>query len=201
MEKTAISERFVLLLFVFICSTNPLLGQTSNFTWAEAVTSLRSERGQAEVCVALIKRYGNESEIAKGRLVYTKEKSDSDAVIAGLTTALALGGTPESLSSLQARLTNSARGLDEFCNSVSAIVPVTPGQKGGILAALAKIVDIDLLINTISAGLGTLYKDWHDANREANREARDANRQALNVIQTQLEGARWPDFQEIKPAQ
>ena len=68
----------------------------------------------AEACVALLKRYGTPAQISNGQFTYATAKSDADAVIAGLGTALDAGNSPVSLTSLQSRLTNALSVLINF---------------------------------------------------------------------------------------
>ena len=75
------------------------IGQAGGIGWPEAVARLTKERSNAEVCVASLKGRGNSEQVSRGRLMYGAAKADLDAVIAGLMTALAEGGNPESLPS------------------------------------------------------------------------------------------------------
>src|SRR6266849_8637681 len=100
----------------------------ATMSWPEAVGQIAGQRTKAETCVALMKRYGNEAQIARGKLTYANAKADFDAIIAGLIAALSAGQTPASLSSLQAKLTGGASGLGEFCGTVSNLLPKTAGQ-------------------------------------------------------------------------
>ena len=81
--------------------TGSAISQPATISWPEAVAQLTGERAKAETCVALMKRYGDDAQIARGQLTYTTAKADSDALIAGLITALATGQAPLSMSSLQ----------------------------------------------------------------------------------------------------
>jgi len=60
----------------------------ATMSWPEAVGQIAGQRTKAETCVALIKRYGDDAQIARGQLTYADAKADFDAVIAGLITAL-----------------------------------------------------------------------------------------------------------------
>jgi hypothetical protein len=159
-------------------------------SWSEAIAPLAGARAQAETCVALLKKYGNETQIASGQLTYVKAKSESDAAIAGLLTALATGDAPGSLSFLQTRITNSAVGLAEFSNFVNQIIStsVPPGQRD-VASALAKILGVEPFVKAISDGVAAIYNNY-----------RGDSALTRKVIQTQLEGAKWPDFAEVKPA-
>jgi hypothetical protein len=158
-------------------------------SWPEAVGQIAGQRAKAEACVALLKRYGDDAQIARGQLTYADAKADFDAVIAGLITALSAGQTPASLPSLQAKLSSGVSGLLEFWNMVSNLLPKMPGQKG-VMDELAKIVPIELLLKALSEGVSALY---------SNHRSDDAL--TRRTIQTQLEAARWPTFSEVKAAQ
>ena len=106
--------------------TGSAISQPATISWPEAVAQLTGERAKAETCVALIKKYGDDAQIARGQLTYTTAKADSDALIAGLITALATGQAPLSLSSLQTKLNSGVSGLVEFCRTVSNLLPRSP---------------------------------------------------------------------------
>jgi hypothetical protein len=59
-------------------------GQPGALTWPDAIAQLTSERARAETCVALVKKYGDDAQRARGQLAYASAKADADAVIAGL---------------------------------------------------------------------------------------------------------------------
>jgi len=167
------------------------MGQSPALSWAAAVTPLAGARYQAEVCVALLKRYGKPFQLASGQLSYAKAKSDSDAAIAGLMTALATGEAPGGLPSVQAKVNSSLTGLVEFCNSVKDIVSaaVPPGQRD-VWTALANIAGIEPLIKAVSDGVAALYNNY-----------RSDTALTRKVIRTQLEAVIWPDFAKVEPAQ
>jgi hypothetical protein len=62
--------------------------------WPGAVCQIAGERAKAETCVALMKKYGDDAQKARGQITYTTVKADFDAVIAGLITALSARQTP-----------------------------------------------------------------------------------------------------------
>jgi hypothetical protein len=160
-------------------------------SWPEAVAPLAGGRTKAEMCVAVLKKVGKDSEIARGQMAYSYAKADSDAVIAGLIITLVAGGTPTDLPALQAKLASGISGLAEFCNSVNDILSATrqPGEKN-VISELVKIVPIEPLMKAVSDGVATLY------NNHRNDDAL-----TRKTIQTQLEAARWPVFSEVKAAQ
>jgi hypothetical protein len=175
-------------LLALLVLTGFAIGQPARMTWPEAVAQLTGERTKAETCVALIKKYGDQTQIGRGQLTYTNAKADADAVIAGLIVALSAGQQPTTLSSLQAKLGSSLSNLAEFCGAVADLVPNTAGQKD-IISDIAKAT-IQPLLKMLSDAVSTLYSD-HRADDALTRR----------TIQTQLEAARWPAFSEVKAAQ
>jgi hypothetical protein len=179
---------------VFIALLAPLtlagsaIGQPATISWPEAVAQLAGERAKAETCVALMKKYGGDAQIARGQLTYTNAKADSDAVVAGLITVLSAGQAPVSLSSLQTKLNSGVSGLVEFCGTVSNLLPNTAGQKN-VVVDIAKIA-IEPLLKMLSDGVSALYNNHRTDDALTRR-----------TIQTQLEAARWPAFSEVKAAQ
>jgi hypothetical protein len=149
---------------------------------------LAGQRANAETCVSLVKKYGDDTQIARGQLTYTSAKADADAAIAGLITALSAGQAPVTLSSLQIKLSSGVSGLVEFCNMVSSLVPNAAGQKN-VVTGIAKVA-VEPLLKMLSDRVSDLYN---------NHRTEDAL--TRRTIQTQLEAARWPTFSEIKPAQ
>jgi hypothetical protein len=194
MRTFSISPSALFALIAVLVPTGSALSQPATMTWPDAVAQLTAERTRAETCVALVKRYGDDAQRARGQLTYTNAKADADAVIAGLIAVLSAGQEPDSLSSLQARLTSGVSGLAEFCNTVVKLLPDTGGQEGGWAGVLAGIAQdagaIEQLLKMLSAGVSTLYD---------NSRTDDALTRA--TIKTQLEAARWPAFSEVKAAE
>jgi hypothetical protein len=89
-----------LALFVL---TGSAVGQPARISWPDAVGKISGERAKAEACVALMKKYGDDAQKARGQLTYASAKADFDAMIAGLITALSARQPPASLPSLQTR--------------------------------------------------------------------------------------------------
>jgi len=161
--------------------------QPTIMTWPDAVAQLTGARTKAETCVALLKKYGDAAHIDRGQLIYTNAKVDADAVIAGLITALSTGQEPDSLSSLQTRLSSSVSGLAVIGDMVSKLLPDTAGQKNIVVDVVKGA--IEPLLKMLSDGVSALYN---------NHRADDVLTRA--TIKTQLEAARWPAFSEVKPA-
>ena len=181
------SNRPAVFLALFVL-TSSAASQPATISWPEAVAQLTGERAKAETCVALMKKYGDDAQIARGQLTYTTAKADSDAVIAGLITTLSAGQAPVSLSSLQTKLSSGVSGLVEFCRTVSNLLPNTGGQKN-VVTDIAKVA-IEPLLKMLSDGVSALYNNHRTDDALTRR-----------TIQTQLEAARWPTFSEVKAAQ
>src|SRR5262249_62435625 len=103
--------------------TSSAISQPGAISWPDAIAQLAGEHVKAKTCVALLKRYGDYAQVARGEITYNKAKADSDAVIAGLITALSTKKTSASLPSLQDKLSSGASGLAEFCNTVDNLLP------------------------------------------------------------------------------
>jgi hypothetical protein len=186
---TAIRPGALVALFGLFVLTGPALSQPASISWPEAVAQLAGERTKAEACASLLKKYGDEGQVARAQLTYTNAKSDSDAVIAGLITALSTRQTPESLSSLQAKLGSGASGLLEFCGTVGNLIPKTRGALD-VALDIAKLIPLEPLLKMLSDGVSSLYNNHRSDDALTRR-----------TIQTQLEAARWPTFSEVKAAQ
>jgi len=181
------SNRPAVFLALFVL-TSSAASQPATISWPEAVAQLTGERAKAETCIALIKKYGDDAQIARGQLTYTTAKADADAVIAGLITTLSAGQAPVSLPSLQGKLSSGVSGLVEFCRTVSNLLPNTGGQKD-VVTDIAKVT-IGPLLTMLSDGVSALYNNHRTDDALTRR-----------TIQTQLEAARWPTFSEVKAAQ
>ena len=181
------SNRPAVFLALFVL-TSSAASQPATISWPEAVAQLTGERAKAETCIALIKKYGDDAQIARGQLTYTTAKADADAVIAGLITTLSAGQAPVSLPSLQGKLSSGVSGLVEFCRTVSNLLPNTGGQKD-VVTDIAKVT-IGPLLTMLSDGVSALYNNHRTDDALTRR-----------TIQTQLEAARWPASSEVKAAQ
>jgi hypothetical protein len=175
-------------LLVLVSLTALALGQPATMAWPEAVAQLTSERTKAQTCVELLKKYGDDAQVARLQLTYTNAKADADGVIAGLIVTLSAGQQPPSLSALQAKLSSSVNGLADFCDAVTHLLPKTIGEKS-VLTDILKAT-IQQLLTILSDAVAALYN---------NHRADDAL--TRRTIQTQLEAARWPIFSEVKAVQ
>jgi hypothetical protein len=181
-------QRPFLALLALLMPTVVSVGQPATMTWPDAVAQLTAERTKAETCVALVKKFGDEAQSARGQLAYTNAKADADAVIAGLIVVLSEGRQPASLSSLQSKLSSGVSGLAEFCGAVADLVPRVAGQKD-LVSDITKAA-IQPLLQMLSDGVSALYNNHRTDDTLTRR-----------TIQTQLEAARWPTFSEVKAAQ
>jgi hypothetical protein len=160
----------------------------AGMTWAEAVAQVAGARTKAETSVELLKKYGDSGHIARGQLIYSNAKAEADAVIAGLIVALSAKGKPERLLSLQERVERAVTGLATLRNLLESQLPKLEGTRdfnvGGILKGA-----IEQLQKPLSDAVAALYNNYR-TDKELTRK----------TIQTQLEAARWPDFDEVKAA-
>jgi len=153
--------------------------------WQEAVARLAQERTLAETCVALLKKYGKDGGLDRGRLDYADAKAEYDAVIAGLGVALAQSDQPASLPDLEARL---RRGFDKrqaFCAAVKRLVP--PPPPGG----KSPVIDV-----TVDVQIGQLF----DAAKAIWLHKLDDDVLRRKTIETRLEDTRWPSFASVSPS-
>ncbi len=178
----------LLVLFVL---TGSVIGQPATISWPDAVGKIAGERAKAEICVALMKKYGDDAQRARGEITYTNAKADFDAVIAGLITVLSAGQTPADLPNLQARLSSGVSGRAEFCGTVSNLLPKAAGQtEKGVMIDIAQMIPFEQLLKMLSDGVSALYNNYRSDDALTRR-----------TIQTQLEAARWPTFSEVRAAQ
>jgi hypothetical protein len=178
-------------LLVQLVLTGSVIAQPAAISWPDAVSQIAGERAKAETCVALMKKYGDDAQKARGQISFTNARADFDAVIAGLIVALSAKQTPASLSSLQAKLNGGVSGLAEFCGTVSDLLPKAAGQtEKGVMVDIAKMIPFEQLLKMLSDGVSALY---------TNHRSDDAL--TRKTIQTQLESARWPAFSEVKADQ
>lgn len=141
----------------------------------------------AETCAGLLKGHGSKGQITLGQLAYGEAKADFDAVIAELIAALTEGETPKGLPNLEADLERGTSGLWTFCQTVSGLMPSSAGRKDW-LTDVAKGA-VEPVIQALSEAVAAIYN---------NHRKDDAL--ITETIKTQLEGAKWPDFAEVKAA-
>ena len=181
----------LLALLVLVMLTSAVIAQRAAISWPDAVGQIAGERAKAESCVALMKKYGDDAQKARGEITYTNAKADFDGVIAGLVTVLSAGQTPASLPNLQDKLKGGVSGLANFCGTVVNLLPKTAGQTDkDVMIEIAKMIPFDQLLKMLSDGVSALYTN-HRSDDPLTRR----------TIQTQLESARWPAFSEVRAAQ
>jgi len=182
------SVAFPALLSLFVL-TGSVIAQPAAISWPDAVGQIAGERAKAETCVALMKKYGDDAQKARGEITYTNAKADFDAVIAGLIVALSASQTLADLPSLQDKLSSGVSGRVEFCGTVSDLLPKGAGEKG-VMIDIAKMIPFEQLLKMLSDGVSALYTNH-----------RNDDALTRKTIQTQLESARWPAFSEVKAAE
>jgi hypothetical protein len=72
-----------LALIALLVLMDSAISQPATISWPEAVAQLAGERAKAETCVALMKKYGDDAQIARAQLIYTNAKADSACVWPG----------------------------------------------------------------------------------------------------------------------
>jgi hypothetical protein len=164
------------------------IGRAGGIGWPEAVARLTEERSHAEICVASLKGHGNPDQVARGKQDYGTAKAPFDGVISGLIAALSEGGNPERLPSLEAKLERGAVGLAAFCKTADDLLPAATGQKSWLGDAVKEA--INPLINSLNEAVSSIYTNY--------RGDKAATRM---TIRTQLEAAKWPEFDGVKAVQ
>jgi hypothetical protein len=157
-------------------------------TWADAVAQLASARTKAETSVSLLKKCGDSRHVARGQLIYSDAKAEADAVIAGLIVAVSAKDEPERLSSLQERVERAVTDLAELRNLTESQLPKLEGTRDFDLGGILKGA-IEQLQKPLLDAVAALYNN-HRTDNELTRK----------TIQTQLEAARWLDFDQVKAA-
>jgi hypothetical protein len=174
----------LMLSLVTAHAQNP--GQVANMTWPEATAQIAKLRTTSETCVSVIKQYGRSAQKAQARIDYGHAKSSADAIITGLTTALFTSGETASLPTLTQDLNLVASDLSKLCDSATSVLPSSSGHKGP-LDDIVKAA-IEPLLKAVSDGVSALYNN-HRADKELIKK----------TIQSQLEAARWQEFDKIAP--
>jgi hypothetical protein len=150
--------------------------------WPEVIALLTKARTQATTCVEVLKSSGHEAALASAKLTYGMAEGEMDGIIAGLTTALVEGGSPDRLPTVRASLETAGKGLKEICDA--AAKTITPNTKG-VWEEIAK-GPVEPLVKAISDGVGAL---WMRHVEKAKLE--------LETTKVQLEAAKWPKFGDI----
>jgi hypothetical protein len=150
--------------------------------WPDAVAELGAERTRAIFCAARARSLDTATADRLGT-AYTEAKAEIDAVIAGLSAALAQRGEPADLGSLEQRMATAATLRQSFCQAVIGHAPVAPGERG-VLA--------DVLGAFVKPGVEAVVELWKW------RGEQDTLRR--ETIRAQLEATRWPAFSDVPPA-
>jgi hypothetical protein len=148
--------------------------------WQEAVARLAYERTKVVTCVKELKKNGNEAAISRGEDAYNDAKAEYDAIIQGLTVALARKAQPASLPDLEARMQRGFDARDAFCKSVQPLVPSSAGQR-----------------NVIADIVGGAIAPVIDAIRVIYLRGKDDDALMRKTIETQLGATSWPAFPSI----
>jgi hypothetical protein len=153
--------------------------------WQEAVARLAYERTKAETCVKELKKYRDKDKaaVSRGEDAYNDAKAEYDAIVRGLTVALARKGEPASLPDLEARLQRGFDAREAFCKSVQPISPSTSGQR-------SPITDV----------VGGVAGPVIDAIKAIYLRGKDDDALMRKTIETQLEATSWPTFDSIVPS-
>jgi hypothetical protein len=154
---------------------------STKVSWQEAVACLTRERTLAETSARVLKELGTKAEIAAGSLAYGGAKAEYDAIISGLTVALAQKDSPESLPSLEARLSQGFQRRQAFCRSVQHLLPK---KEAGARSWIA-----DAIEGAINPIIDALKAIW--------LRSKDDDALMRKTIATQLEAAVWKDFAAI----
>ena len=159
-----------------VCAAEAFLG------WPEVTALLTKARTQATTCVEVLKSSGNAAALASTKLTYGMAEGEMDGVIAGLTTALVEGSSPDRLPTVRASLERAGKGLKEICDA--AVKTITPNTKG-VWDEIAKGA-VEPLFKAISDGVGALWTRHVDKDKLE-----------LETKKSQLEAAKWPKFGDI----
>lgn len=170
--------QFLLSAVLAVCMTSAALAE--EIGWQEAVARLAYERTKVVTCVKELKKNGNEAAISRGEDAYNNAKAEYDAIIQGLTVALARKGEPASLPDLEARMQRGFDARDAFCKSVQPLVPSSAGQR-----------------NVIADIVGGAIAPVIDAIRVIYLRGKDDDALMRKTIETQLGATSWPAFRSI----
>jgi hypothetical protein len=173
--------RWSLAVLLAVCMISAAFAE--EIGWQEAVARLAYERTKAETCVKELKKYGDKPAISRGEDAYNDAKAEYDAIVQGLTVALARKGEPASLPDLEARLKRGFEAREAFCKSVQPLVPSTAGQR-------SPIADV----------IGGLAGPVIDAVKAIYLRGKDDDALMRKTIETQLEATSWAAYASITPS-
>jgi len=161
------------------------IGHAGGIGWPDAVARLNGERLKAEICVASLKGHGNADQVSRAHLTYDSAKAHFDEIIAGLIVALSGAGDPHSLPTLQVELESGASDLAAFCKTVDALLSPMSEHKSLLGEAVEEAIEPQT--ESLSEAIATIYSNFR-GNKAATRM----------TICTELETAKWPNFDEVK---
>jgi hypothetical protein len=144
------------------------------------VARLAYERTKAENCVKELKKYGDKAAVTRGEDAYNDAKVEYDAMISGLTVALARKGEPASLQDLEARMHRGFEAREGFCKTVQPLIPSTAGQR-------------NVITDIVGGAVGPVV----DAIKAIYLRKQDDDALMRKTIETQLEATSWPAFASI----
>lgn len=156
-------------------------------SWQAAVGKLHEAREHGETCASVLKAYGEEQEVAEGRLLYSSARGGFNAYIEEMLFLLDAGEGLESDLESSIDLDHAAVSLDELCTIARAALPQGEGNKSLVLD-IFKAIGGDV-VQVIGSGTTELIKAWAESNRL----------QQQLLIQ-RIEGQRWVRFEEVESA-
>jgi len=106
------------------------VAHAQNIGWQEAISRLARERSAAEVCLSVLRNYGDAAAKARGELIYGEAKAEYDQIITILTATLSHDEPLTSLPDLQARLQRAFERRQAFCESVQSLLPESAHNAG-----------------------------------------------------------------------
>src|SRR5262249_39442206 len=141
---------------------------------------------RAETCVKALKAYGKgkKDAIKRGEIAYNEAKAEYDAIIAGLTIALARKADPPSLPDLEARIQRGFEAREGFCKSVQPLVPPEETGQRGVIK--------DIVGGVVGPVVDAVKAIW--------MRGKDDDALMRKTIENQLEATSWPPFASISPS-
>jgi hypothetical protein len=181
-EIPAVGKNVLIVLASIWMVPATVYAAEASLGWPEVTALLTKVRTQATTCVEVLKSSGDKAALASGRLTYGMAEGEMDGVIAGLTTALVEGISPDRLPTVRASLETAGKGLKEICDA--AVKTITPNTKG-VWEEIAK-GPVEPLVKAISDGVSALWT------RHVEKDKLE-----LETKRAQLEAAKWPRFGDI----
>lgn len=150
-------------------------------SWQDALAELRRERERVEIYLNVLR--SNRSTLDAGTIerlavIYGEAKAEYNGVIDGLVVALARREAAPRLSDLEARLNRGFKNREAFCKRVKQLVPARSGERTWVGEILAG--------GSATLMIAVVHAVW--------LRVRDDDVLTRKTIGTQLEAARWPEF-------